>query len=199
MESYKPYSDRTKRRRIAAEVAKHLSQLDTVPNELAAENNCVVVQQLNTEILYSHEQDCDRPTGVGSLVDEQYFSEPEISSSADSFADKSNDDGTIISKSTNNTADLISHSGDSDEENFAENTEWIARPIFEDADSDGDADVDDTENVSVSLREQLVNWKTQHNISLAALSDLLCILQKTNPELPKDARTLLQTQRTIET
>jgi len=53
MESYKPCSDRTKRRRIAAaEVAKHLSQLDTVPNELVADNNCVFVGQLNTEILY---------------------------------------------------------------------------------------------------------------------------------------------------
>jgi len=43
---------RTKGRRIAAEVAKHLSQLDTVPNELAADNNCVFVGQLKTEILY---------------------------------------------------------------------------------------------------------------------------------------------------
>jgi len=185
MESYKPCSDRTKRRRIAAEVAKHLSQLDTVPNELAADNNCVFVGHLNTEILYSHEQDCD--TDVSSLVDEQYLSESDISTD--------NDDGTIINDSTNITADFISLSENSDEDNLAENTEWIARPIYQDSDSDGD--VDDTDNVS--LREQLVNWKTQHNISLAAMSDLLCILQKTNPELPKDARTLLQTQRTIAT
>ncbi|KAJ8915730.1 hypothetical protein NQ315_000665 [Exocentrus adspersus] len=46
-----------------------------------------------------------------------------------------------------------------------------------------------------ALALSLTTWALKHNISQLALSDLLDILRKQNPELPEDARTLLKTPR----
>ena len=46
----------------------------------------------------------------------------------------------------------------------------------------------------VTLKELLVCWSVKHNVTHSALSDLLKILSKQHPDLPKDSRTLLKTK-----
>lgn len=46
----------------------------------------------------------------------------------------------------------------------------------------------------VSLVERLANWSIEFGVSLVALTALLSLLRLYHPELPKDARTILQTK-----
>lgn len=71
-----------------------------------------------------------------------------------------------------------------------ENSEWTARQM---CDSDDDCDAE-----SAPLRDKLADWAVTYNISLVSLSALLSILQPSLPDLPKDARTLLRTNRLVE-
>jgi len=66
---------------------------------------------------------------------------------------------------------------------------------YVDADSTGTSELSDTdESVITDLQE----WAAKHNVSHAATGDLLNILKKRYPELPKDARSLMQTCRSVE-
>jgi len=61
-----------------------------------------------------------------------------------------------------------------------------------------DTDIDTTDNENecqkaLPLGEELANWASKHNTSQVAVSDLLKILVKYHPSLPKDARTLKKT------
>lgn len=60
--------------------------------------------------------------------------------------------------------------------------------------SDEDSHVDKSGDVPKDLSGCLRDWATHFGISLIALSALLSILKAHHPSLPKDARTLLQTQ-----
>ena len=74
-----------------------------------------------------------------------------------------------------------------------ESADWLARPLCDSDDNDPNDD-----NEKNPLKEKLRDWVLTHNISHNAVSDLLKILNDSNPSLPKAARTLLQTEGTIE-
>lgn len=76
-------------------------------------------------------------------------------------------------------------------DDWLENTEWKSRTLNE-------MSFDDEADESDNLFNSLSNWAVSYNISLAALSSLLSILHSFIPNLPKDARTLLRTQRHVE-
>lgn len=58
---------------------------------------------------------------------------------------------------------------------------------------------EDTYNTGkCGMREELRAWSVKHNISHVALNDLLHVLGPFHSDLPKDCRTLLSTQRTVE-
>lgn len=61
---------------------------------------------------------------------------------------------------------------------------------------------DSFENVpsfqSQYLEQDLASWATKNKCTRSALNDLLVILRKQGHRLPKDARTLLRTPRTVE-
>ena len=63
-------------------------------------------------------------------------------------------------------------------------------------------DVISTENEAsdeeINLQTKLHEWALKHDINASALSDLLNLLQHDHPYLPKDARTLLKTPKSIE-
>lgn len=59
-----------------------------------------------------------------------------------------------------------------------------------------DINIDD-DAVGISLTQELRIWASNHRPTRAQTNDLLTILQKYHPELPKDARTLLKTQRMV--
>lgn len=60
---------------------------------------------------------------------------------------------------------------------------------------DNESEVDCGEDTS----EQLASWAVAENISQASVTRLLTVIRKKIPELPADARTLLQTQRNVVT
>ncbi|KAG9272098.1 hypothetical protein AMEX_G13048 [Astyanax mexicanus] len=62
---------------------------------------------------------------------------------------------------------------------------------------DSESDSEASENECTTLQDNLAVWATEHNISHAALNDLLKLLSKHHTSLPKDARTLLGTTRSI--
>jgi hypothetical protein len=82
----------------------------------------------------------------------------------------------------------------SEETDFHESIHWTAREV-----EDSDDDNEELTSNETLLHDRLANWAVAFNISHAALSDLLCILQPLNLDLPKDARTLLQTCREVQT
>lgn len=51
---------------------------------------------------------------------------------------------------------------------------------------------------SQELEQDLASWATKSKCTRSALNDLLVILRKQGHRLPKDARTLLRTPRTVE-
>jgi len=66
---------------------------------------------------------------------------------------------------------------------------------YVDTDRSGTSDLSDTdESVITDLQE----WAAKHNVSHVAIGDLLNIFKKRYPELPKDARTIMQTCRSVE-
>ena len=70
-----------------------------------------------------------------------------------------------------------------------------------------DSDTDDVyEDIDINLQEaqgnseiseELVNWATKHGCSRSALNEMLEMLRRHGHRLPKDARTLLKTPRTV--
>lgn len=65
----------------------------------------------------------------------------------------------------------------------------------------GDSDLSDNlekNDFDLSLEDQLSVWASRYNIAHSALRDLLKILHPYHEYLPKDPRTLLQTQRQVE-
>jgi hypothetical protein len=75
-----------------------------------------------------------------------------------------------------------------------DNSDWTARDAGDTDDEDEKLSSDET-----TLRDRLASWAVAFNIPHAALSDLLVILQPSELDLPKDARTLLHTHRQIKT
>ena len=61
-------------------------------------------------------------------------------------------------------------------------------------DTDEDSEHDNEANVS-----ELAGWATNNECARSGLNDILDILRKQGHRLPKDSRTLFQTQRSIHT
>ena len=66
------------------------------------------------------------------------------------------------------------------------------------SEEDDNTEEDNNIEKSYNLREKLAEWCTQYNISQAATSSLLQILQQSNLNIPKDPRTLLCTPKQTE-
>lgn len=66
----------------------------------------------------------------------------------------------------------------------------------EETDSDSDPNNDETVDQSCNLSDSLRNWALTFGVSLVALTALLRLLRFYQPDLPKDARTLLKTKMT---
>lgn len=62
---------------------------------------------------------------------------------------------------------------------------------------DSDGTNGDKTNVVPDLTEELVSWSTTHGCTRAALNDMLDIWRRHGHRVPKDARTLLQTPRSV--
>ena len=57
--------------------------------------------------------------------------------------------------------------------------------------------MEDNQASEPPLKEALMNWVMHYGITLVNVTALLAILKMFHPELPKDARSLMKTKRTI--
>ena len=78
--------------------------------------------------------------------------------------------------------------------------------IEEEGTDEEDGYVEEEENVAddidneegISLRDNLASWACRNNLSRSCVNELLEVLRQSNLDLPKDARTLLQTPKHVE-
>ncbi|XP_053392143.1 uncharacterized protein LOC128554855 [Mercenaria mercenaria] len=90
---------------------------------------------------------------------------------------------------SSDTQELISET-DSDTDSRTDNSSEI--------ESDDDLiNAEAAESDEPTLREKLAEWATQNRLTRASVNELLGILREENLDLPKDARTLLQTPKEI--
>lgn len=158
-------SNRTKRRKIQAEVERH-------------------IENINDEIFL-----------------EQNFSLTTSNNKHPNIPGKE----TCITETYNDLSNNNQHQGDSDTSEIEDTTTCIEQPEFKVNDSDfdnpieSDEDVEGNEREDLNLKPQLAQWACKFNIPHASLSELLHVLRKYHPHLPKDPRTLLGTQTNIVT
>lgn len=181
-----PYSYRTKRRKIVSSVSEILKELQN-------EENC------STQSLRSCPSAvCDSPIIHNAQVPNVVLCVNGDIYVLDDVADQP------VTCSSNLVLSSIEH-GDND--NLFKDrpiinydldlAEWQVRSVCDEISDD-----DSCSDVSIgptSLRDTLADWAVTHNVSHAALSDLLSSLQPVIPGLPRDPRTLLWTERTVVT
>ena len=77
-----------------------------------------------------------------------------------------------------------------------DDSDFQERDLHEDGnDSDSSFECINKEIEEAELQHSLAEWAVENNVSHVATGSLLEILKKHHPHLPKDARTLLSTQR----
>ncbi|CAC5362092.1 unnamed protein product [Mytilus coruscus] len=67
--------------------------------------------------------------------------------------------------------------------------------------SDSEQDIghvsSDNEEPCLSLKEKIIDWSTKNKLTRSCLDELLVVLKSEGLQVPKDARTLLQTPKTV--
>ena len=108
----------------------------------------------------------------------------------------------VVNETPSTSSDFFSHCSDNESENeLFPNISDIEYPS--DLESGNSSDLKIQENSTTNcdsnnlFKKNLANWAITHNISHSALNDLLNILRPLSENLPVDARTLLQTARTV--
>lgn len=184
MNGYRPESKRTRQRKIAAEVSRLIAEAcsSVVSNNdrASATSNSGCIAGM---FIGDGSSNC---TVEGAAVGEEIEASEKMETSA------------VAAHSTSCIeADCISASLATDLSNndFPESNEWVARDIDNSDDDDHSSDEDDSK---LGIRNRLADWSVRHDVSRNALTELLQLLHPLLPELPKDSRTLLCTQRVIE-
>lgn len=78
-----------------------------------------------------------------------------------------------------------------DHDDFENNMGTIAS---DSSDKDNESESENNQHDQESFKEDLRNWAVTHLVPNSTICDLLCILRKQHPYLPKDPRTLLKTK-----
>lgn len=78
-----------------------------------------------------------------------------------------------------------------DHDDFENNMGTIAS---DSSDKDSESESENNQHDQESFKEDLRNWAVTHQVPNSTISDLLSILRKQHPYLPKDPRTLLKTK-----
>jgi len=181
-----PCSERTKRRKVAAEVSKVVAE--AIAEESIDKPKCFASDNCDSLYLCFPDADFDNNNAAEACGASSHFlHECELTddSNLNNLANLDSDDPESC------VADC-DVDGETFSVDFTDHIEWTSRDIEEFDNEEGSSDSE------TSLHDSLVDWATTYNICQNALSDLLKVLQPSLPELPKDARTLLSTQRRLE-
>lgn len=176
-------SERTKRRKIAAGVAKIVSStLNEQPNVPIA-----VVSSLNVN---------DRSSTSKALTNECYDVELQENFRSQQLPSQCSDDSQQFDDSLN-CLDVVSPIDENAGLEFYDCIDWVAR----ETDYGDDFEDKATAIKEYSLSDKLRQWSVEFQISQRALDSLLSTLREHShaDELPADARTLQGTKRTIDT
>lgn len=196
MNALNAYSDRTKRRKIAAEVCRFMEDAEDTENSLITTS----VVEINSSNASNDVDDGSFEPISLPLICHNSEDLVNCSSNILEISNRSHTNDSLIAESDLETVcpdRSIVESDDYcdpylDDFEFIEDADWSAR-CDDDSDAESDVVIDDNE----TLQDKLITWSGKFNISHAALSDLLCSLQRYHPSLPKDARTLLHTKRCL--
>ena len=135
----------------------------------------------------------------------EFFDAVSTDSDNDDLLSTDSDNDDLLSTDSDND-DLLSTDSDNDEllSTDSDNDDLLSTDSDNDdllsTDSDNDDLLEDLrsdeehEDLSASVR----NWATKYSCTRTALNDLLDILQRNGHRLPKDARTLLKTPRSVQ-
>jgi len=178
MDLFQPYSQRTKRRKIAAEVSK-------IMTEVNSSNLDLQLSVTNSNSLCSK---CCDDNFESMCVENEEMREFHLEK--DGLMNQLIEDYTPADTASDQT-EFSTFDFDLDY------PEWEPRLVC-DVKSDSDDELPVNENER-SMQEKLADWAIKFNISRDALSALLCDLQTAIPGLPKDARTVLRTLKTVDT
>ena len=177
MADFQQCSDRTKRRRIAANVSKLLEEFKNLGDQSVSEIDSSIVTTENSTVEAPVEHELE-------IFESHVNDGSDLDNAEDGISDLEN-----CSTGLNEVIE-------SDVESNLDCNDWEARKnLFGDTDDDEDVGCEDSSRIQENLRE----WALTHRITHSALSDLLSVLQSSHPDLPKDARTLLSTKRSFET
>jgi hypothetical protein len=196
-------SMRTKRRRVIAEVTKCLMQLtddnlsDTCqpdlssPTELCSNGHNLQDVSVSVDLSGSVLVIDNEHNTAGSSHDEM----PTCDLS-DICTDLS--DAAVVMNSELSSSESFNDPFECsvDLDNFDDCSDWTCKPVCDD-DEEFDLELDG--NSCDNISEQLAAWAVGDNIPQASLTRLLHILSIKLPELPTDARTLLKTNRKVNT
>ena len=120
---------------------------------------------------------------------------PSISSSNDGYLSTAmnSTDPVVLQDSEIRSNEITSSASDLDESVDTYCDDYYRLTLDYSSSSDSDTD-DDSED---SLRNMIIDWTAQYNISQNALTSLLNILHSHHPDLPRDARTLLKDRQSV--
>lgn len=211
------YCERTKRRRIAAEMSKVVAEMHAIeyegsissdPFEVDGSDNTIndvpssmlahITQHLESEYDFSVVDSLLHNRISGVVVLNPAIARPEREQDSELtelsvISEHVADINTEINFGSSDTADDISDSCE-----FVDIDDWIARHVLDDSESEYDQSESDFKEPQ-AIRDSIAEWADDYGVSHNCLSDLLNRLQVANLNLPKDARTLLHTQRKTET
>jgi len=201
MNNLKPYSERTKYRKIAAQVARYFEEARNTNTDLvSASDPCTSLSDLSAELSEVYGDDTtdlnsrDLQLDSASIVYQPDSSK--ILESADAMKCDEVQKTTVVCGEGEGLSLGASGTSSSDDEldddEFFEPSEWRARAI------DSDDSVSDFNVSQPRLRDSLASWAGRFNISQEALSDLLHILHPAHSDLPLSAKGLLHTKRLVE-
>ena len=139
------------------------------------------IQKVNSNPLYNHENTCEKR--------DSNFTISESSSSEDFVGDASTLQPTVSASSDSDDCTRENVSSVSDSENFLSENDVFSES--DDSSSDSESEI----NINEFLRDWFLSFKI---LPLIALTTLLKGLRNWFPTLPADARTLLQTPRSID-
>lgn len=198
--SFKLCSDRTKRRRVAAELDKLMNELE----KDVADTECT--SSINSDPLTDSLQNRHASDACNFDNTDDNLTLPGVDSSllghVDFFDEHSDDSSHLtghIQCFDESAGDVTINDFDDIggcSEDFDDCYNWNSRLQN---DSDNDCDENDTECDDDDVPEQLAKWAADDNICHASVNRLLRILKTRIPELPTDARKLLQTSRNVVT
>jgi len=192
----KSYSDRTKYRKIAAQVAKFVQEAQDADSDYSLVSASGLRIEQPSDQLVEHLSDAvvSYDTELQTDAANMYPLESCMHQLDDMWVDTVDTTQTrdVCEGQTAGFLDAAITSVDieSNDGQFIEPAEW--RPRAVDAESD-DSDIEDS-----SLQDHLSNWASHYNVSQVAVTDLLSILHPYHPDLPQAAKTLLCTKRKVE-